>query len=1335
MIEVLSSSKYWVLRKVRANYVYSLWFEKNTSHCYPRMDMMQKNSGEDALFSRLKMKSYQPCFTEDGKLQPKEKRRPDLNHKRVQHIDPHYEPTPERKAQVSFDRGSDKGTIAAFDANNNNNNEEGEKKDEEDDDLLSSLDEIQAECPCVAYVHMATNKLLIPEDHLDNIPLFLDKHFPMMKCQGTVDVFIGVFGVFEGSSVYILLGIGKNRIAEFRGHSINRLNDIIILSINDDNDLSSTFDFHFSYCSICDKGQKKPGKAKLKGHAAFFSALSGSSQRRKKLEIKILTDVLKLFNELSCFYYCPTYDITTSLQRQQSNLYISHKEPWERADDRFFWNKALLQCFFSTNNIKSWIVPIIQGFVSQASLAYLNRDNTKRHMYIILISRRSRYRAGMRYRTRGTDANGRVANYVETEQILYIPEHNVITSFVVVRGSVPLFWKQPGKDYRPIVLMQKTLVENTSAFENHFDREIDLYGDVAVLNLVDQVGKSEPRLFYDFLYHVLRYNSQHLHFVGFDFHAECKGLRFDKAIMVVDYLRSKLEYWGFFWLSGNRIKKIQRGVCRVNCVDCLDRTNVMQMTLAKFLLLFTFKKLGVVRDNAHFPEIYRRTFQRVWADNGDAISNMYAGTGALKADYTRTGRRKMQGVMQDGMKSVNRYVNKLFRDAAKNAAINALTMAHLLTFERVTTDDKRFNGKESDANSVLSGREQDPIDWNQKMSVFHKVIGNAQKLLASVDEKAKTYQLCDPSDKQYYVVMADRARNENDKCDISVFFLRTKKKDDDNPSHLDVDSNSDLTASSDTYSTTTTYSDINDTESKVVPMNNNQNNFFWNLNNSAKSHKKQKGNIIGITLDVIDPNIIVLISKSHILVATISMRKTKKCKQHICEPEFISLESITELNIIYSPEVNFYSCYSLYISYGPKKSFHLECANYRPFLFENTVFMFYTDTDVKDYITSLVCAIYNSVFNLTGKGITITTGNQRIDRTYSFIHSQQLLLTKGLQNEIISEPDQSRGQGSNVFDDVLSRSRLSIELTKLGNKFSQLKESISNRLGGNANQDDAASDRPNASVADNDPDHSAADDEDNDDDDDKKEGVKKTCPLPYLQNIKQNLSKTRTRVTIVTEGKSQNIGAFAIYDKLSFYESKFDLRIKSSICFECVVTLCQEKHLERIEVLLKNSLNDIGSIVEVKNENDLKLLLEYDEEIFPGCTDYRREYISIFSKLHCVKVFIIIKKDKSIGGYAMGIVDNKFSIRMTPVYGNSAKEQTCLMLMGMKEIIKLNPIDGRCFFTYFQNNQQCLKILQSEIGDDFKVNLKMQQIYNNRIPKMESNPFVFSVSSLDTMNF
>lgn len=53
----------------------------------------------------------------------------------------------------------------------------------------------------------------------------------------------------------------------------------------------------------------------------------------------------------------------------------------------------------------------------------------------------------MRYKRRGVDKNGNVANYVETEQFIHV--HNHTLSFVQTRGSVPVFWSQVGYRYNP----------------------------------------------------------------------------------------------------------------------------------------------------------------------------------------------------------------------------------------------------------------------------------------------------------------------------------------------------------------------------------------------------------------------------------------------------------------------------------------------------------------------------------------------------------------------------------------------------------------------------------------------------------------------------------------------------------------------------------------------------------------------------------------------------------------------------------------------------------------------------------------------------------------------
>ena len=58
---------------------------------------------------------------------------------------------------------------------------------------------------------------------------------------------------------------------------------------------------------------------------------------------------------------------------------------------------------------------------------------------VSLISRRSHLKSGTRYNARGIDDNGNVGNFCETEQILQVD--NIVISYVMIRGSVPIFWE------------------------------------------------------------------------------------------------------------------------------------------------------------------------------------------------------------------------------------------------------------------------------------------------------------------------------------------------------------------------------------------------------------------------------------------------------------------------------------------------------------------------------------------------------------------------------------------------------------------------------------------------------------------------------------------------------------------------------------------------------------------------------------------------------------------------------------------------------------------------------------------------------------------------------
>ena len=63
----------------------------------------------------------------------------------------------------------------------------------------------------------------------------------------------------------------------------------------------------------------------------------------------------------------------------------------------------------------------------------------------------------------------------------------------------------------------------------------------------------------------------------------------------------------------------------------------------------------------------------VWSEHADAISKAYSGTGALKTDFTRTGKRTRQGALDDFYKSVMRYLKNNFFDGVRQDGFDLMT--------------------------------------------------------------------------------------------------------------------------------------------------------------------------------------------------------------------------------------------------------------------------------------------------------------------------------------------------------------------------------------------------------------------------------------------------------------------------------------------------------------------------------------------------------------------------------------------------------------------------------------------------------------------------------------
>ena len=115
------------------------------------------------------------------------------------------------------------------------------------------------------------------------------------------------------------------------------------------------------------------------------------------------------------FYFSYNYDLTSSRQRlsmlkQQS---IQNQSLSAIADSRYFWNYNICQDFLTNRVDSSWILPVIQGYVGYSQLP-LQRTTLE----MLLICRRRWPMPGTRFKARGIDDEGNVANFVESEQII-----------------------------------------------------------------------------------------------------------------------------------------------------------------------------------------------------------------------------------------------------------------------------------------------------------------------------------------------------------------------------------------------------------------------------------------------------------------------------------------------------------------------------------------------------------------------------------------------------------------------------------------------------------------------------------------------------------------------------------------------------------------------------------------------------------------------------------------------------------------------------------------------------------------------------------------------------
>ncbi|XP_072934408.1 phosphatidylinositide phosphatase SAC2 [Epargyreus clarus] len=484
----------------------------------------------------------------------------------------------------------------------------------------------------------------------------------------------------------------------------------------------------------------------------------------ERFEKRLTDELIKIFDDSDSFYYSRTLDLTNSLQRQYEIEKVLETEEgtgkpvtditrwWKHVDDRFFWNKHMLKDIIALESpyCDQWVLPIIQGYVHLSQIAVepadvnplntesLSNTSTCDETFTLgLISRRSRYQAGTRYNRRGIEPGGKVANYVETEQIVSIICSDSIhrASFVQVRGSVPIFWSQPDYKFRPPPRLDRTEEESHVAFKKHFEEELNIYKQVCIVNLVEQQGR-ERIIWEAYGNHVLKYNSPDVIYATFDFHEYCRGMHYENVSILINAIADVIGEMRFCWRDDRGLICSQNGVFRVNCIDCLDRTNVVQTAIAKYVLELQLCRLGLGTPGCGLPPSLRQAFLAMWADSGDVVSRQYAGTKALKGDYTRTGERKLTGMMKDGVASANRYYLSTFKDALRQAAVDAMSGSPRSVPPQLIVPEGRHA-------KVLLLDEQSEPDTEAMAQHVKSLIDDCKKLLVDTEPVLGSWGLID----------------------------------------------------------------------------------------------------------------------------------------------------------------------------------------------------------------------------------------------------------------------------------------------------------------------------------------------------------------------------------------------------------------------------------------------------------------------------------------------------------------------------------------------------------------------------------------------------------------
>lgn len=383
-----------------------------------------------------------------------------------------------------------------------------------------------------------------------------------------------------------------------------------------------------------------------------------------------IQEVRKVLNSGTFYFSWNSSTGVNSLYQVDITLCAQRRRRTNDTDNRFFWNRMLFIHLLRYGvDCNSWLLKAMCGSV-EIRTVYAGSKQAR----AAIISRLSCERAGTRFNVRGTNDEGHVANFVETEQVIY--SDNEVTSYIQSRGSVPLFWDQPGVQVGSHkVKLSRGHDTSVLAFDRHMSMMKARYGQQAIVNLLGTslIGskEGEAMLSNEFQrHHGESSHHQDVPHIVFDYHQECRSGQIAALQKLKTRIDSCCSNYGLFHAVGDQVYQEQIGTIRTNCLDCLDRTNCVQTFLGVEILKEQIQLIGLA-DKKQSQSRFEEVFRQMWINNGNEVSKIYAGTGAIQGSSK----------LMDGARSAARTIQNNLLDNSKQEAIDILLVGSTLSSE------------------------------------------------------------------------------------------------------------------------------------------------------------------------------------------------------------------------------------------------------------------------------------------------------------------------------------------------------------------------------------------------------------------------------------------------------------------------------------------------------------------------------------------------------------------------------------------------------------------------------------------------------------------------------